>query len=252
MTRIEKFNRFKGLHKSGTPLVLYNIWDAGSAKAVEAAGAKAIATGSWSVAGAQGYSDGQAMPLDRVLDIVLRIAETTTLPVSIDFEGGYAESDADLSTNIAKLLETGVIGLNFEDQVLGGQGLHPSKVQARRIAVIRDTAQKIGAPVFINARTDVFLKSKPDMHATHLDEAKKRAAQYSKAGADGFFVPGLADPDLIRDICESVDLPINIMTSTTTPEIAALADLGVARVSYGPGPFRDTYAAVTEAAKRVF
>ena len=144
MTQQDRAQQFAALHKKGAPLVLYNIWDAGSAQAVAAAGAKAIATGSWSVAAAQGYDDGQALPLEALLRVAGEIVHAVDLPVSIDFEGGYAVSVEDLSENIRALVGTGAVGLNFEDQVVGGEGLHDINFQTRRVEAIRNAAEAVG------------------------------------------------------------------------------------------------------------
>jgi 2-methylisocitrate lyase-like PEP mutase family enzyme len=123
MNQTEKAKRFAELHVKGAPLLLYNAWDAGSAKSILAAGAQAIATSSWSVAEAQGYRDGEAIPIELAQRIVGRIAATIEVPVTVDFEGGYTEDDSELADNISHLLDTGVIGINFEDRVVKGSGL---------------------------------------------------------------------------------------------------------------------------------
>jgi 2-methylisocitrate lyase-like PEP mutase family enzyme len=239
MNQVEKAKAFAQLHRKGDPVVLYNIWDAGSAKAVAEAGAKALATGSWSVAAANGYGDGQEFPLLQLVDIARAIVAATDLPVSIDFEGGYAEDAAEVALNVGRVIDVGAVGINFEDQVVGGSGLHTLEAQAARIKAIRATAEQKGVPFFINARTDLFLKlSDPVRHAPLVDEAIERAAAYAEAGASGFFVPGLSNPDLIGRVCEAVALPVNIMMRPGVPEVRTLAGLGVARVSYGPGPYR--------------
>jgi 2-methylisocitrate lyase-like PEP mutase family enzyme len=123
MNQTEKARRFAELHVKGAPVVLFNAWDAGSAKSIVAAGAQAIATSSWSVAEAQGYRDGEAIPIELAEQIIARIAATIDVPVSVDFEGGYSEDDGELAANISRLLELGVIGINFEDRVVKGSGL---------------------------------------------------------------------------------------------------------------------------------
>jgi 2-methylisocitrate lyase-like PEP mutase family enzyme len=141
----DKARHFADLHVKGTPLLLYNAWDAGSAKAIRDAGVKAIATSSWSVAEAQGYRDGEAIPVGFVERIVGQIAATIDLPVTVDFEGGYNGDDDDgLAGNVARLLDLGVIGINFEDRVVKGSGLYEISRQADRIATVRATAEEIG------------------------------------------------------------------------------------------------------------
>jgi len=237
MTQRDKADLFRSLHQAGDPLVLYNIWDAGGARVLGEAGAKAVATGSWSVAAAHGYADGEAIPLDFVLRIAGRIAATTDLPLSLDFEGGYAEDPAVLEVNARQVIRAGAVGVNFEDRVVGGQGLYPVDRQAARIGALRAAARKDDMPLFINARTDIFLGADPADHAGAMPEAIERAAAYAAAGADGFFVPGLTEPALIKRIVEATDLPVNVMMRGGLTSLAEVAGLGVARASYGPGPY---------------
>lgn len=236
MTQIEKARRFAQLHVSGTPLVLYNAWDAGSAKAIVEAGAAAVATGSWSVAAAQGYADGENIPAGFVEQIVARITATVDVPVSVDFEGGYTDDDTALAQNISRLLELGVVGVNFEDRVVAGSGLYAIDRQARRIAAIRQAAERRNVPFFINARTDLFLGATAGPSSS-MDDALDRGKAYAAAGASGFFVPGLKDDALIARICEGVPLPVNIMVMEGVSPTTRLAALGVARVSHGPIPY---------------
>lgn len=246
MTQADKARAFTALHVPGKPLVLYNIWDAGSAHVVAKAGAKAIATGSWSVAGAQGYPDGEQIPMGFLLQIATRIAETTDLPLTVDFEGGYTTDPDALKANIRALIATGAVGLNFEDQIVGGEGLHPVDAQAARIRAIRSAAEDAEMPLFINARTDIFLKAK-DGHAALIDDALARATSYAQAGASGFFVPGLSDPALIAKITAATDLPVNVMIRSVTVDQAASAN--AARASFGPGPFVQAMATLGETAQ---
>ena len=253
MSLKDKAAAFASLHRKGNPLIIYNIWDAGTAKAVADAGAKALGTGSWSVAAAQGYADGENLPLEALLATATSIAAAVDLPLSVDFEGGYAEDPAELSKNVGRVMDTGAVGINFEDQVVGGSGIYPVERQAERIRSIRTLADGRDIPFFINARTDLFLQEGDQAkHAGLLDEAIARAQAYAKAGAPGFFAPGLADESLIRSLCEASPLPVNIMMFAGVPEPKRLAELGVMRVSYGPGPYRAMMARLKEDAAAVF
>jgi 2-methylisocitrate lyase-like PEP mutase family enzyme len=231
-----KAKRFAELHVAGAPLLLYNAWDAGSAKSILDAGAKAIATSSWSVAAAQGFGDGEAIPIELAERIAGRIAATVDIPVTVDFEGGYSEDDGELAANISRLLDLGVIGINFEDRIVKGSGLYSVDRQARRIAAIREAAEQKGVNLFINARTDVFFEHGEDA-AQAVSEALGRAKAYAAVGGSGFFVPGLVDDALIGQICEGVPLPVNVMVMDGVPSNARLSELGVARISYGPIPY---------------
>lgn len=252
MTQQDLAETFGSLHIPGTPLVLYNIWDAGSARAVAKAGATALATGSWSLAHAQGYDDAEDMPLDFALSILARIAATSDLPVSFDFEAGYAAGIETLAGNFRRVIEAGAVGVNFEDRIIGGDGLQSVEAQAERITTLREVADETGVPVFINARTDVFFQgAAPDTHGELMGEANARAVAYAEAGADGIFVPGLISAPLIETFCAAAPLPVNIMQIGQAPDIAVLATLGVARVSHGPAPYRDTMRGLTKAAESV-
>jgi 2-methylisocitrate lyase-like PEP mutase family enzyme len=250
MNQTEKARRFAELHVKGAPLLLFNAWDAGSAKSIVAAGAQAIATSSWSVAEAQGYRDGEAIPIELAEQIIARIAATIDVPVSVDFEGGYSEDDGELAANISRLLELGVIGINFEDRVVKGPGLYDIERQARRLVAIRKAAEQKRVGFFINARTDVFLGQSRDP-AQFVGEALDRAKAYAAAGASGFFIPGLANDAFIGRICESVTLPVNVMVMDGVPSNDRLADLGVSRISYGPSPFINAMSALQQEAKKV-
>ncbi|MEM8695908.1 MAG: isocitrate lyase/phosphoenolpyruvate mutase family protein [Pseudomonadota bacterium] len=250
----DRARAFHTLHVPGAPVILFNIWDAGSALAVAEAGARALATGSASVAGARGYSDAESLPMQQALTNAERIVEAVDLPLTIDFEGGYAVEPVLVGVHAQAIIETGAIGINFEDQVIDGTGLHPIDLQVERIAAIRTVADNADIDFFINARTDMWLQSGVATvpEEDRFDAAVERAQAYADAGASGFFAPGLADPDQIGTLCEASPLPVNVMMFDAMPDTARLAELGVARISYGPGPWRDAMAALTEAAKAVF
>lgn len=249
--QVNKAERFQALHAKANPVVLFNIWDPGSASAVAEAGAKAIATGSWPVAAAHGYPDGEIIPLDMALDNARRIVAAVELPVSIDLEGCYGSAPDIVTETVAAALATGAVGFNFEDQVVGGEGFHAIEDQALRIAAARSAADAANIPAFINARTDLFLKTPvAGYDQPTLDAALERARAYEQAGASGFFAPGLADEKLIEKLCAGTSLPVNILARPGGPEKHRLAELGVARISHGPGPYRQMMTNLTEAAKK--
>ena len=247
MASNELFQRFAALHVPGSPLVLFNVWDVGSAEAVAKSGAKAIATGSASVAMANGFGDGQEVPLEFALANAKRIADAVELPVTVDFEGAYSDDPAEGARNIARLAETGAVGCNFEDQIVGGEGLHPIDVQAERIAAARAA---VGPDFFINVRTDLFLKAKQETHdEAMLDEAIARVRAYAGAGASGFFVPMLGNLDFLRRLCGESPVPVNFMTYPGCPSNAEVAATGVARISHGPFPHMDLMARFEQMAR---
>jgi len=231
---VSKFETFAALHVPGDPVILYNIWDVGSALAVIAAGAKALATGSHPVADANGFPDGQKVPMDFAFANAKRIVDAVDLPLTVDFESAYSTDLDEGSANVAKLAATGAVGCNFEDQVIGGEGLHPLELQVRRIAAIR---KSVGDAFFINARTDLFLKTQTYDDAL-IDQVVERGKAFADSGASGFFVPRLSDASQIERVVREVPLPLNVIAFPGAPPNREWADAGVARISYGPFPHR--------------
>ena len=240
-----KFETFAALHVPGEPVVLYNVWDVGSALAVVAAGAKALATGSHPVGDAAGFGDGHKVPLDYVFANARRIVDATDLPVSVDFEGAYSVDPDVGAANVKALAETGAVGCNFEDQVVGGEGIHPLDQQARRIAAAR---RAVGDAFFINARTDLLIKAKAIDDAV-ISEVIERGKAFADAGASGFFVPRIADPRHIERVVRDVPLPLNAIAFPGAPPKADWAAAGIARISHGPFPHKALMAQLTDAAR---
>jgi 2-methylisocitrate lyase-like PEP mutase family enzyme len=240
-----KFETFAALHVPGDPLILYNIWDVGSALAVVAAGARALATGSHPVADANGWPDGEKVPIDFALDNAARIAGAVALPLTVDFESAYSADPNEGAANVARLKQTGAVGCNFEDQVIGGEGLHPLDSQVKRIAAIR---RAVGEDFFINARTDLFLKTQTYDDAL-VDQVIERGKAFADAGASGFFVPRLSDPKQIERVVRAVPLPLNVIAFPGAPDKQAWANAGVARISHGPFPQRALMAKLTDMAR---
>lgn len=238
------FATFAALHVPGNPVVLYNIWDTGSALAVAAAGAKALATGSHPVGDAAGFGDGQKVPLDFVFGNARRILAAVDLPLTVDFEGAYSTDPGEAAANVAALKETGAVGCNFEDQVIGGGGVHPLEAQVARIRAIREA---VGSDFFINARTDLMIKAEKQNDAL-IDAVIERGKAYVDAGASGFFVPRIADPKHIESVVREVPLPLNAIAFPGAPDKKVWAEAGVARISHGPFPHRALMAKLTEMA----
>ena len=229
-----KFEIFAALHVPGDPVILYNIWDVGSALAVVNAGAKALATGSHPVADANGWPDGEQVPIDFALANAARIVNAVDLPVTVDFEGAYSADPEEAGANVARLAATGAVGCNFEDQVIGGEGLYPLDLQVRRIAAIR---KAVGDQFYINARTDLFLKTQNYDDAL-VDQVVERGKAFADAGASGFFVPRLSEPAQIERVVREVLLPLNVIAFPGAPDKSVWASAGVARISHGPFPHR--------------
>jgi 2-methylisocitrate lyase-like PEP mutase family enzyme len=240
------YETFAALHVPGDPLVIYNCWDPGSAVAIAKAGAKAIVTGSHGAAESLGYHDGEQVPLELVFDNARRIMNVVDVPVSIDFESGYANDADGIATNLAALAATGAVGCNLEDSVIGGEGVYPIDEAAARVAAARKGA---GEAFYINARVDLYLRTSKENHdAALLDEVVDRAQAYMAAGASGIFVPGLRDVAAIAEIVKRTGARINVIPGPGAPT-APLADAGVARVSYGGGPWYAAMAWLEEQAR---
>jgi len=232
---------------------LLNIWDAGSAKAVDEQGAKAIATASWAIAACHGFDDGENLPFALALDNLRRIVAVTDLPVSFDLEAGYGKTPEQVAKTVAMAIEAGAIGFNLEDQEIGQSKLFSIDEQQKRIRASRKAANENGFTPFINARCDGFLIADSQTNEIEiLDEVIKRSNAYKDAGADGFFVPGLSDPGMIKTLCKQCSLPVNIMLSMDGPDIGQMAQLGVSRISHGPAPYQAAYDILTKMAQSAY
>lgn len=240
MDQKTKAQAFGALHTGAEILVLPNAWDAASAAIMADAGAKAVATSSAAVAWAHGYPDGDALPMNLVISTVAAITRVVDVPVTCDFEGGYTDDLHELTDNISRVIDAGAVGINFED------GARSPEVHARKIEAVRSAAEMAGVPLFINARTDVYLKGLAEGPAA-FREAVERARLYAEAGASGTFVPGPSDEDLIGRLAGEISLPLNIMLLPNLPPAARLQALGVRRLSSATAPFRAAYATVARA-----
>lgn len=228
----QKTEAFAALHIPGNPLILYNIWDAGSTVAVAKAGAKAIATGSYGVAGAHGISDGENLPLDVAIATLKEVLAVTDLPVTIDMEAGYGADPAAVGRSVQSAVDAGAIGINMEDKDPVTKTLYSVADASARIKAAAATG------VFVNARADAFILATPAEHdAAMVDAMVERAKVYADAGARGLFVPFLQDAALIARLCAGSPLPVNILMRAGCPDHKSLAELGVARISHGHGPW---------------
>jgi 2-methylisocitrate lyase-like PEP mutase family enzyme len=235
---------FRSLHSPGHILVLTNAWDAASARMAEELGAKAVATSSASLAWSHGYADGEMLTTDILLGAVAEVLRAVSVPVTVDSEGGYSSEPAVVADYAARLIDLGVAGINLED------GHSPADLTARKVEAIKTRAARMGGDLFVNARTDVYLKQlAAPGHA--LAETLARARRYADAGADGIFVPGVKDEETIGEIVKRVALPLNILALPGTPDIASLKSLGVRRVSTGAGPGRAAYGSAFKAMQRI-
>jgi 2-methylisocitrate lyase-like PEP mutase family enzyme len=241
---------FHALHRKGDPLILFNAWDAATAKAI-AKTSPAIATSSGAVASALGYADGENVPLDMVTGLVSRMTAAVSVPVSIDLEAGYGDTPAAAARSATEILKAGAVGINIEDGLSGGkrQLVSPER-HAAKIKAVRGAAKDLGVQLFINARTDPFLL-KFGSPAECMNEAAGRSKVYAEAGADGIFVPGLTDLALIERFVQLTPLPVNIMVTQGVPALPDLARVGVRRVSLGPWPMMAAMRMIGQAAAAV-
>ena len=224
------------LHRQNRPLVLPNVWDAGSARLVEQAGASVIATSSAGVAWALGCRDGEGLEREQALGVIRSIVQAVNLPVTADVESGYGQgTPQDVATTVRGVLEAGAVGINLEDTPgRGGEPILAPEEQAERLRAARKAAQEAGVDLFVNARTDVFLRGLLEPEE-RLEEVLRRAQVYLEAGADGIFVPGVVDAPTIQALVEGLPAPLNLMVKPESPRIEELSRLGVARVSLGAG-----------------
>jgi 2-methylisocitrate lyase-like PEP mutase family enzyme len=231
-------NEFKKLHDGSKLLTLPNAWDAGSARLFESLGAPAIATTSAGVAWAQGYADNDHLPVDNAVAVAANIVRVLTVPLSVDFENGYSSDPQQVARNVLRLIEAGVAGINLED------GNHAPSLLADKIRAIR----QLGRDIFINVRTDVYLRGLAP-EGERVAEVLKRAALYKEAGADGLFVPGICKVDEIKTVAASAGLPLNVMDWPGLPSHDELHQLGVVRFSAGSGIAQALWAVAAGMAK---
>ena len=219
-SQVAQADAFRRLHIPGDPVVIFNAWDAGSARAVAAAGAKAIGTGSWSVAAAHGFPDGEQLPLELAIANLERIVRAVDLPVSIDLEAGYGPRPEDVSRSVTLAIRAGAIGINLEDGLDDEKGIRGLEDQVARVRAARAAADSLGVPLYINARTDFFLQAEPAQHDAKLvAAAKERATAYAAAGASGLFVPvhrqGRPDPRHLLEHVATRQRDVHAVTAVT-------------------------------------
>lgn len=251
----EQANAFRRMHQpdAGRILVLPNAWDAMSARLIEEAGARAIATTSAGVAWALGRADGEGLTRDQMVNAIERITRVVKVPVSADVERGYGDgTPVDVAETVRRVIAAGAVGINLEDAPgRDGATLMEVDAQVERISAAREAATREGVEIFINARVDTYL-AQAGAAEGRFDETVRRARAYNGAGADGVFVPGVADPEIIRSLVDAVGAPLNVMAGRGAgPTIPELQALGVARVSLGPALTLAVMAQVRRAAAEV-
>lgn len=241
MTQAEQARAFHALHQEGL-LILPNAWDAGSARVIEDAGAKAIATSSAALAWAHGYPDGEALPLAALIAAVRDIVRAVRVPVSVDMEAGFANDPSTVGDFVERLIEVGAVGINIED------GKNSPDLLCAKIERVRHDAGRKGVDLWINARVDVYLRKLAEGEAAYA-ETIGRAKLYANAGANSIFVPGAAEESLIARYVKNISLPLNVLAWPGLPDAAKLKSLGVRRLSAGAGLGRVAFGFVRTAAE---
>lgn len=233
----ERAARFRALHGGPGILLLCNVWDSASARIVEEAGFPAIATTSAGVAWSLGFADGQHAPFEEVVAVVRRVVRSVRVPVSADIEAGFGETPEATAMSCLAVLEAGAVGVNLEDGTAGHDRLVALTLQCEKIRAAKEAAAGAGGDLVVNGRTDVFLDEIGEP-GTRFEEAVRRSNAFRAAGADCLFVPGVADEATIGRLVEAIDGPVNILAGPQSPPVAALARLGVARLSLGSNAAR--------------
>jgi len=234
-------SQFHQLHHDGL-LILTNVADATGARIVEQLGCKAVATSSAAVAWAHGYPDGNALPLERLISTVESIARVISVPLTVDIEAGYSDDLARVAEVIDAVIAAGAVGINIED------GASPPELLAHKIEIARQVAERRQVKLFINARTDVYLKGLVPAE-DRVAETLRRAALYQAAGADGLFAAGVTAEYEIAALCQGTSLPVNVLGLPGLPSLDELKALGVRRLSAGSGIAEFLYGAMASLAK---
>ena len=235
-----KAEELRKLHQGPRTLVLPNVWDVASARIIEELGYPAVATSSAGVAFALGYPDGQRITRDEMLGVVSRIARAVRIPLTADMEAGYGTTVDDMADTAKALVAAGAVGLNLEDVTGETEDTQVEiSLQIKKIRAIKETSTKLGVPLVINARTDVYLMP-IGPEATRFERTVERLRAYRDAGADCLFVPGVCDRAIIEKLVKALQAPLNILASAGCPTIKELEKIRVARVSIGSSMMRAT------------
>jgi 2-methylisocitrate lyase-like PEP mutase family enzyme len=246
-----KAESLRQMHNNGRILVLPNAWDGASARIFESAGFPALATTSAGVSYVAGCPDGQIIARDEMITIIRWIARSVEVPVTADMESGFGTDADEVADTVRNMLDAGAVGMNLEDTVHGGaRELYEIPVAVKRIRAARAAADRIGVPLVINARTDVFLLGVGDK-AGRFDHAVRRLNAYREAGADCLYPMGMFDAETIGRLVKAINGPLNIMGLPGTPPVSELQRLGVARVSTASGPARVALTATRRIAEQL-
>jgi len=242
MSQAAKAQQLLSLHNNGKLLILPNVWNPIGARMLQAKGYPAVATASAAISESLGYSDGEQLKLDTMLDMVTRIVRSVDLPVTADFEAGYADTIEDLQENISRLLDTGAVGINFEDSFDDSAHLRPIPTQVERIKAVREVAERRGVHLVINARADSFFAEGFSSNEERIEDVVTRLNAYTQAGADCVYPVGRGDKETLTILRKRLTAPINVLATAKTASLNELQALGINRVSFGPYIFRSLLA----------
>jgi 2-methylisocitrate lyase-like PEP mutase family enzyme len=224
-----KAARFLELHRPGSPVVMPNPWDIGSARLMAALGFEALATTSSGFAATLGRLDGQ-VSRDEALAHAAAIVQATEVPVSADLENCFASDPDGVAETARAAVAAGLAGFSVEDYDPDSDGIYEQGLAVERVRAAVEAAHAApGAPLVVTARAEGYLHNeRPDR-----DEIIGRLQAYQEAGADVLFAPGPVDAETIIAIVSSVDRPVNVLARKGAPPVAELGKLGVARISVG-------------------
>lgn len=242
MSQAAKAQQLLSLHNNGKLLILPNVWNPIGARMLQAKGYPAVATASAAISESLGYSDGEQLKLDTMLDMVTRIVRSVDLPVTADFEAGYADTIEDLQENISRLLDTGAVGINFEDSFDDSAHLRPIPTQVERIKAVREVAERRGVHLVINARADSFFAEGFSSDEERIEDVVTRLNAYTQAGAECVYPVGRGDKETLTILRKRLTAPINVLATAKTASLNELQALGINRVSFGPYIFRSLLA----------
>ena len=242
MSQAAKAQILLTLHNNGKLLILPNVWNPIGARMLESKSFPAVATASAAIAESLGYSDGEQLKLDSMLSMIARIVRSVNVPVTADLEAGYSDSISGLQENISRLLDTGAVGINFEDSWDDSAHLRPIPEQVERIQAVRAVAEKRGIPLVINARADSFFAEGFSSLEDRIEDVITRANAYLKGGADCIYPIGAGDKETLKVLRQRINAPINVLASAKTASLKELQEIGINRVSFGPYVFRSLLA----------
>jgi 2-methylisocitrate lyase-like PEP mutase family enzyme len=243
----DKRRAFRALHESGC-FVIPNPWNVGSARYLQGLGFKALATTSSGYAHSIGYSDGD-VTLDMVLAHCREIAQVAGVPVNADFEGGFADDPEGVAANVRLCIDTGVAGLSIEDFTENdADPLYEFGLAVKRVRAARDAIDKAGGDVVFTARTEGFIRGRPD-----LAETVRRLKAFADAGADCLYAPGIKTREQIETVVKAVaPLPVNLlMPAPMGFTVSDIAAMGVRRISVGGTLARVAMHAFIQSARQI-